>query len=82
VSAITGTVTYVGNGLHAMGLAAESPCVAEAATAPLLEKTAFLLDPSIFRKEVCTLSMKVLINRAFVYMFKFFSVLVHWKNGT
>jgi hypothetical protein len=45
-------------------------------------RAAFLLDPFIFLKEVCTLSMKLLINRAFVHMFRFFSVLVHSKNGT
>ncbi|KAH8958167.1 hypothetical protein BDL97_06G009900 [Sphagnum fallax] len=33
-SAITGTVIYVDNGLHAMGLAVDSPCVAKAASAP------------------------------------------------
>ncbi|CAM6048086.1 unnamed protein product [Sphagnum compactum] len=33
-SAITGTVFYVDNGLHAMGLAVDSPCVAKAASAP------------------------------------------------
>jgi enoyl-[acyl-carrier protein] reductase I len=33
-SAITGTVIYVDNGLHAMGLAVDSPCVAKATSAP------------------------------------------------
>lgn len=31
-SAVTGTLLYVDNGLHAMGLAVDSPCVAKAAT--------------------------------------------------
>jgi enoyl-[acyl-carrier protein] reductase I len=33
-SAITGTVIYVDNGLHSMGLAVDSPCVAKATSAP------------------------------------------------
>ncbi len=33
-SAITGTVIYVDKGLHAMGLAVDSPCVGKAASAP------------------------------------------------
>lgn len=31
---ITGSLIYVDNGLHAMGLAVDSPCVAKAAAAP------------------------------------------------
>jgi enoyl-[acyl-carrier protein] reductase I len=38
-SAVTGSLIYVDNGLHAMGLAVDSPCVAKAAAAPASEKT-------------------------------------------
>lgn len=37
-SAVTGTLIYVDNGLHAMGLAVDSPSVCKAA-APAPEKT-------------------------------------------
>lgn len=58
-SAITGTVIYVDNGLHAMGLAVDSPCVAKAASAPSEMSNVPAWSGPLFSSNVCSLLLTV-----------------------
>jgi hypothetical protein len=77
-SAITGTVIYVDNGLHAMGLAVDSPCIAKAASAPSEMSNAPAWSGPLSSSDVCSLLLTVKSDHFF---WPCLNLRVEWKGS-
>jgi hypothetical protein len=77
-SAITGTVIYVDNGLHAMGLAVDSPCVAKAASAPSEMSNVPAWSGPLSSSDMCSLLLTVKSDHFF---WPCLNLRVEWKGS-